>query len=202
MKTPAPPTSHSRQGFTLVELLVVIGVMAVVATIIGVGLSRGGDGASLTAAQNMVMSQFAATRAQAALRGENAALVVVDDATAPASSRRVLGVAVEDEGGWHLIADSVRLPGTVGVVELEADTSLWQETLAVVLEVGEATTNCRAIEIAPNGSLDVAGGGELWLSLGQPSATGWQPLSDAPRRSIRVSRYGAMQPIEDETVSE
>lgn len=195
------PSTRPR-GFTLVELLVVIGVMAVVATLIGVGLSRGTEGTSLAAAQNMIMSQLAATRAQAALHGDRAALVVVDDATALEGQYRVLGVAVEEEGVWRLVSDPIRLPGAVGVVDLQSDNSLWQTAMSVEIEWGGPPVNCRAIEIAANGSLGVAGGGEIWLSLGQGSATGWRASIDAPRRGVRVSRYGAIEPIAEGGVVE
>jgi prepilin-type N-terminal cleavage/methylation domain-containing protein len=202
MKIAVTPSCSRQRGFTLIELLVVIGIIAVVTTIIGLGLSRGSNGTALAAAQTIVMSQFAATRAQAALRGENAALVVVEDINAPSDSRRVIGVAVEDAGIWRLISDPVRLPGSVGVVDLQSDLSLWRDQRAVAMDVGSETTVCWLFEIAPNGALEAEGGGEIWLRVGQQSASGWQSSADAPRRGIRLSRYGAVQPIEETAASE
>lgn len=178
------------------ELLVVIGIMAVVATIVGVGLSRGGEGASLTGAQNIILSQLAATRAQAALRGENAALVMIDDAGEPQRSRRVVGVAVNDAGLWRLISDPVQLPGQVGVVNGLSEQNRWGRSLAVVVEPGGTTVNCLAIEMAPNGSLVSAGGGVIWLSVGRVEADGWQSRVEGSRSGLRLSRYGVTQLID------
>ena len=88
-----------QRAFTLIEVLVVIGVMAVVATLVGIGLSRGGVGAALKASQSLLVSQLNAARSQAALGESRTALVVVADVGSLERDRRFLAVAVEEGGG-------------------------------------------------------------------------------------------------------
>ncbi len=185
------------RGFTLVELLVVIAVMAIVAGIIGVGLSRGGEGAALATAQSMLVSQLNAARAQATLQAREAALVAVDAPADPNRHRRVLAVAVNDEGIWRVVTDPVRLPGALGILSGTEGSDLWGEPLSVALDPGDATTNCLAVIIEGNGSMRQAGGGHIWISPGQIDATGWSIVSGTARRGIQVSRYGAVQLVEE-----
>lgn len=188
-------TQRPDRAFTLIEILVVIGVIAVVAAIIGVGLGRGSEAANLQAAQRMVMSQFSAARAQAALAGEEVALVMIDDVADPARSRRALALAIDDEGVWRAIADPVQLPGNTGLV-VEGD-DLWTETLNVAIDPGDQTTSCRAIRFNPAGSLENVGDGEIWLVNGEITSSGWTQNELGLRRGLSISRYGTLQMLEE-----
>jgi len=179
------------RGFTLIEILVVIGVIAIVAAIFGVGLGRGSEAATLRAAQRLMVSQFSAARAQAALQGAEVALVVVDDVADPQRSRRVVAVAINDAGIWRAVTDPVELPGVVGIVVGTDD--VWGEALAVAIDPGDETVNCQAVRFNGSDGTVSNGGGELWLMQGEMSAAGWQEAATGLRRGLAVSRYGAIQ---------
>lgn len=75
--TSMPVASHSRRAFTLLELLVAVSMIVVLVVVVGSGLAgRGSDGAALISAQNSLVSLVGATRAQAALHGSTARLLV------------------------------------------------------------------------------------------------------------------------------
>lgn len=185
-----------QRAFTLIEILVVIGIMAVVATIVGIGLSRGGEGAALTASQSLLVSQLNAARAQAALGESRTALVVVADAASSERDRRFLAVAVQDVGGWRAITDGTMLPHGVMVRNDTATNALLDQTLAVALDPGDAMTNCWAVVFEAGGQLAMRGGGEIWLGIGVRDEQGWSIDDAAPARGIMVSRYGAVTLLE------
>ena len=75
--TSMPVASHSRRAVTLLELLVAVSMIVVLVVVVGSGLAgRGSDGAALISAQNSLVSLVGATRAQAALHGSTARLLV------------------------------------------------------------------------------------------------------------------------------
>ncbi len=114
-------------GFTLIELLAVIGVIMV---LVGGGAlalaGRGGDGAALASAQNVISGLVGATRAQAALHQTNARLIVY--ATIPPGTNadagkylRSLQVVRQDTLAngttvWVASGDPVALPTPICVV--------------------------------------------------------------------------------------
>lgn len=189
--------SRASRAFTLIEILVVMGIMAVVATVVGVGLSRGGEGAALTAGQSLLVSQLNAARAQAALGASRSAFVVAADASDPSRDRRFLVVAIEDAGIWRAVSDGTTLPNSVLVRGLAEGSSLLSQTLAVALDPGDTTTTCSAVIFADEGRISTAGGGAIWLSVGTRDEDGWSFSLDAPSRGISVSRYGAITPLDD-----
>lgn len=187
-----------QRAFTLIEILVVIGIMAVVATLVGIGLSRGGEGAALSASQSLLISQLNAARSQAALGESQTALVVVADAASPERDRRFLAVAVEDEGVWRAITDGTMLPNGIMVRNDTATNALLNQTLAVALDPGDATTTCLAVVFESGGQLATRGGGEIWLGVGVRDEQGWRIDEATPERGILMSRYGAVSLLEAE----
>jgi prepilin-type N-terminal cleavage/methylation domain-containing protein len=114
---PSPrPGWRGRAGFTLIELLVVIGIILIVAGI-GVSALRTSPAAALQSAQGTVSSLMTATRAQAAITGRNARLLVWADPNQPETYLRRLAVAYQDDSGnWLTANEGTTLPPGIYVV--------------------------------------------------------------------------------------
>ena len=67
---------HTRKAFTLIELLVVIGLIAVLAGVLGLALGSGNSGAALQSSQATLQGLFAAARGQAAINQKDATVIV------------------------------------------------------------------------------------------------------------------------------
>ncbi len=122
-------------GFSLVELLVVIGLIALLAGSLGLALRRPGDGVALQAGQATLAAVCRAARTRAAATGEEVRLVVAVDPTDAASRLRYLQVVREDPvNPDHWLAEGAGfwLPPGVYVVPPRADAvpgdATWPET--------------------------------------------------------------------------
>jgi len=105
-----------RAAFTLVELLVVIGLIVLLAGGIGVALSGGNKSTALQSAQGSLASALSMARAQAALTGYDAAVAVNTGATSTNSDRylRYYVVIVKDStGAWNTTGEGEYLPSGV-----------------------------------------------------------------------------------------
>jgi type II secretory pathway pseudopilin PulG len=114
-------------AFTLVELMVVIGLIIVLAAGAGIAIAgRGGEGAALGNAQNMVASLVGLTRVQAALHQSNTRLVIYAqqppaanaDATKYLRALQVVRLDTLPNGttAWVAVGDPVVLPEPICVV--------------------------------------------------------------------------------------
>ena len=112
------------QAFTLIELLTVMGILTLMAGILGLALREGSPATALESAQATVVSLLAAARGQVALN-QNRAMLVVDADPAGDHFLRGVHVAVEtapNSGRWWLAGDGMVLargayfvPGSAGV---------------------------------------------------------------------------------------
>lgn len=107
-----------RHAFTLIEVLTVIGIVALVAGVFGLAVRDGGPTVALQSAQGTVASLVTAARGQAALSQNRTMLVVNAD---PADDRflRDIFVAIEsapNSGQWQIAADGALLPTGICVV--------------------------------------------------------------------------------------
>ncbi len=118
-------SSHRRTAaFTLIELLVVVGIIAVLAGIIGLALRGGNPGTALQAGQSTLVSLLANARGQAALNQTNAMLIVdVTDSTNDNYLRafQVVTESTTAPGTWQTTGDIVKLPQ--GIYMVPKDTS-------------------------------------------------------------------------------
>ncbi len=119
MKTLTTRNKSARtRAFTLLELLIVIGLIAVICVWIAPGLSGGSRSASLQSAQTTLANLVAVTRTKAVATGSSARLLVnVDVTNASANGRylRFIAAQVQDGTGWDTIG-TAWLPEGVGLL--------------------------------------------------------------------------------------
>jgi len=113
------PGGDARTGFTLFELLAVVGLMAAVVAISAACLRSGGSGAARDAAVALLASRVAEARALATSLGEPARLMVHADPAQPEHYLRFVIVAVPAGAGWRPSDGGSFLPE--GVVVLPQD---------------------------------------------------------------------------------
>ncbi|MFA6288381.1 MAG: prepilin-type N-terminal cleavage/methylation domain-containing protein [Opitutaceae bacterium] len=109
-------------AFTLIELLVVVGIIALLAGVIGMALRGGDSGTALRASQSTLFSLVASARGQAILSQGTARVLVYADPADPSKNLRYLQVAYTADAVptatsvWTTVGDGVTLPGGVYVV--------------------------------------------------------------------------------------
>lgn len=108
-----PTFRSTRRAFTLIEMVVVIGVIGV---LIGVGfaaLRTSSPTTGLRIGQGQLVSMFTALRAQAALSGQTARLIIDATNTDPVNYLRRIRVVTQDPAdatNWILLNEGVLLP--------------------------------------------------------------------------------------------
>lgn len=110
--------SAKRHGFTLFELLAVVGLMAVVVAVAVGGLREAGGGAARDAAVALLDSRVAEARQLATSRGEPVRLLVCNDPALTERYLRTVVLAVPDGSGWRAADGGSPLPA--GIVVLPA----------------------------------------------------------------------------------
>ncbi len=105
-------------GYTLLELLVVIGLIAALSYFLIGGLGNSGKSAALQSAQATMANLVAAARTKALASGQSSRVLVHVDAANPGQPQRYLHyvvVQIQTSTGWLTIADTF-LPDGVYVV--------------------------------------------------------------------------------------
>jgi len=111
-------------GFTLVEMLVVIGLIAFLAASLGLALRSPGQGMALQAGQATVATLCAAARARATVTGRDARLVISADPADADGRCRYLQIVQEDPVNpdrWLAEGAGFWLPPGIYVVPPRAD---------------------------------------------------------------------------------
>lgn len=181
-----------RAAFTLLELLVVMGLVALLAGMLGLAFRAPGGTTALQAAQATVAGLCGSTRACAALKGSDARLLVADDPGAAEDRLRWLIVVYEDPsapGCWRSAGAGIRLPRDVFVVPPSPPTlpdgEVWPasrrssalSTTAANLTIDGAAAGCfYHVNFTPRGT---TGGGTLVLTIGR-RGSGAGPVLDQP----------------------
>lgn len=114
-----PPSHRMAAGFTLFELLAVVGLMAAVVAIGVAGLRGGGPGAARDGAVALLASRLAEARLLATSRGEPARLMIQADPGQPERFLRYVVVATPVDGVWRPTDGGSFLPPGVIVLPPE-----------------------------------------------------------------------------------
>jgi hypothetical protein len=119
-----PPARHPYRNqspataFTLLELLVVVGLIAALAFVLLGGLGGGGRAAALQSAQATMVNLVTAARVKAVATGRSARVLVHVDPNSrvqPARFLHYLALQIQVDGVWRLVAD-MHLPDGVYIV--------------------------------------------------------------------------------------
>ncbi len=201
-------------AFTVIELLLVLGLLALLAVATGLGLQRGSAAVALQAAQGQLVQSLASARAQAALAGHPAALGVAVDPAQPERWLRAIVIAVRDPVGsrWSPVGGWIAFPPGVALLPASVPTAPWTEPAAswtglrssalpeLAVDVGGIPT--LLVEFTPRGTV-VGGGGDLLLAPCRETAPGAAApfilLEPAAVRGVTLSAYGVVAALHEAT---
>lgn len=115
------------RAYTLVELLVVIGVLLIAFSVIFIGASAG-DGAKLGSAQRTLSGLVKAARGQAILKNAQVRLIIHNDPNEIDQYRRFIGIVYfgtdsNDKNGWIAATQGAYLPKDIFFDSAASDTS-------------------------------------------------------------------------------
>lgn len=163
--TPRNPFGQRNKGFTLVEILVSIGVVIILAGILFSALNQNRNASNLETAQSMLSQAFANARSQAILKQNNARLLI--HTSSPGNEReaekylRYFGVVVETRSGsnkWETTLSGEYFPADVFFIpETSVEPLDWKESRPTSRHNGQTMS----LEF-PSGRPEASGSGPKW----------------------------------------
>lgn len=204
-------------AFTLIEILVVLGVIAVLAALVFVSVGGSSQTVVLRTAQATVANALNAARSRAMAKGVNVALAVHNDPANEERYRRRIAV-VENITSGPVVVAVFELPRQVAVLphrsrfvsEMRAagewvggysgnalGSTFLGSTIALAIE-GTAAENWEYRDVTPNGT--VAGAGSIVIGAVRMNPGGNYPIVfESPDQvlGLTVSSYGLARVIND-----
>ena len=203
-----------QSGFTLIELMVVIGVIAVLAAVVFSGLGGSNQTVALRSAQATMANALNAARTLAISKGVNVGLLINNDTGDTERYRRLI-VLVEDVDGSSLVLSTLNLPDGIYVIPHkdrftegmrqagswiggdsggEIGSSFLRYTTSLALMTGNVQL-WEYREFTPNGTMPGGSGGDIIVS---PANKKSDPTSSFPIifespeqvRGLTISIYG------------
>lgn len=192
-------------GYTLLELLVVIGLIAALSFVLNGGLGGGGKSAALQSAQATMANLVTAARIKAMATGQSARILINVDlhgTAQPVRYLRYMVLQVQIAGAWQLVADAY-LPDGVFVVPgnfagipaglfaadavtpwTKPDGSALRSTALRSNQLISETINSAVVEQWVSFTLAAAGttaqSGDIILAVGKLRAPGSYAVGDSP----------------------
>ena len=177
----AYPRNSSRSAFALVELLVVLGIMALFVGVFSTALRPGSLTVAVEGAQAQMASLLTQARGVAALKNAPARLIIHNDNTNPDRYLRFAGIVyAEDENDNGTIENTEWLPATDGIT-LPKFTYAYVDDFAnmdltggSIEYISNTSEDYAFIEFNPNGTVSKVNGASprLAVSSGQPNQDG------------------------------
>lgn len=202
--TREPVSNHSplqdQRGFTLLELLVVIGLIAAMSIFLVSGLSGGGQSAALQSAQATVSSLVTAARTKAPATNRKTRLLVNVDPASPERYLRFLVLQLARQTGsspadWDTI-QSVTLPAGTCVLPgsltgLVANAAQWKRVSDPAAELSSDLFKNQSLSYAIEGDLTA----QLWTGVAfTPNGTLAALVSGPPPKGSIVIALGQVRP--------
>ncbi len=143
----------SRRGFTLVELLVVVALVAGMAALFVAGVGRGGQGAALQSAQATMANVVTAARTKAMATGKRVRILVHADARDAARFRRFIALQQETSylsNTWDPPYERLSLPEGIAVLprSTRVPTGFYPENVPWTKVSGSTALHSSALDTA------------------------------------------------------
>jgi prepilin-type N-terminal cleavage/methylation domain-containing protein len=172
---------RKNRGFSLVELLAVVGIMSLLATLTMPALMSSRKASILTHAGNSMADMASMARQSSLSRNVITALVISSKATDDPSTRQAARVLQYDgmANSWMPLGGWIRLPESVSVQDNAPDTSAMMRLAEPGLKVDGATlTDYTAFVFYPDSHMDSMGATRelLVTSSTEPTARNFYKL--------------------------